>query len=126
MYPLAGAILIRTRPKWIVLACGLVGVVAVVPGFMLLPRPHHLCPLKLEWAADALCYGEDGGRTRGGVIVPLTEKDFADHLVFGVVIRGEEWNPSAWEWGTRDRRAIGSAHVSYSRSKVLHDAYGPG
>ncbi|MCE5337925.1 MAG: hypothetical protein LLF90_04475 [Methanomicrobiaceae archaeon] len=63
---------------------------------MLLPTSSSSSPRKVEWAADALCYGEDGVEP-GGAIVPLIEQDFADHSAIDAVIRGEERNPSAWE-----------------------------
>jgi len=107
----------------IVLVCGLVGVVAVVLGFML---------------ADALivyAYESSGGqpmlyvmeRAEPGesMIVPLTEQDFERHPALDAVIRGGERNPSAWEWGSSDRRFIGGARVSYAESRALQDAYGP-
>jgi len=59
------------------------------------------------------------------MVVPLTEQDFADHPALNAVIRGEERNPSAWEWGSRDRRVIGGTKVSYRESKALHETYGP-
>ncbi len=59
-------------------------------------------------------------------VIHLTEKDFKQHPALDAVIRGEEHNPSAWEWGSRDQRIIGGAQVSYAESKALRDAYGPG
>ena len=113
----------RLKTAGLVLACGLVGVVAVVLGFML---------------ADALivyAYENSGGqpmfyvmeRAEPGesMVVPLTERDFERHPALDAVIRGEERNPSAWEWGYRDQRVIGGTNVSYRESKALHDAYGP-
>ncbi|WP_292395355.1 hypothetical protein [Methanoculleus sp. UBA303] len=113
----------RLKTAGIVLACGLAGVIAVVLGFVL---------------ADALilyAYENSGGqpmfyvmeRTEPGesMIVPLTEKDFERHPALAAVIRGEERNPSAWEWGYRDQRVVGGTKVSYAESKALHDAYGP-
>ena len=58
-------------------------------------------------------------------VIHLTEKDFGQHPALDVVIRGEERNPSAWEWCDRDQRVIGGTKVSYGESKALHDAYGP-
>ena len=113
----------RLKTAGIIVTCSLAGVVAVALGFML---------------ADALIlYAHESGQPmlyvmeRTGVqpgesmIVPLTGQDFADHPALDAVIRGEERNPSAWEWGSRDQRVVGGARVSYAESKALHDAYGP-
>ena len=113
----------QLKTAGIVLACGLAVAVAVVLGFML---------------ADALivyAYESSGGqpmlyvmeRAEPGesMVVPLTEQDFERHPALDAVIRGEERNPSAWEWGYRDQHVIGGTKVSYRESKALHDAYGP-
>ncbi|MCK8518438.1 hypothetical protein [Methanoculleus sp. 7T] len=113
----------RLKTAGLVLACGLAGLVAVALGFML---------------ADALivyAYESSGGqpmlyvmeRVEPGenVVVRLTEKDFEQHPALDAVIRGEERNPSAWEWGSSDRRFIGGTNVSYAESRALQDAYGP-
>ncbi len=113
----------RNRPKTaaIIIACGLAGIIAVALGFML---------------ADALilyAYESSGGqpmfyvmeRAEPGesTIVPLTEKDFEQHPALDAVIRGEERDPSAWEWGYRDQRVVGGTKVSYAESKALHETY---
>jgi len=56
-------------------------------------------------------------------VVPLTEQDFERHPALDAVIRGEERDPSAWEWGYRDQRVVGGTKVSYAESKALHETY---
>ena len=114
----------QLKTAGIVLACGLAVAVAVALGFML---------------ADALivyAYESSGGQPMlyvmewaepgESMVVPLTEQDFDQHPALAAVIRGEERNPTTWEWGYRDQRVIGGTKVSYRESKALHDAYGPG
>ena len=113
----------RLNKAGFILVCSFIGIVAVALGFML---------------ADALLiYAMEGSggqpmlyvmeRTEPGenVIVPLTGKDFADHPALDAIIRGEERNPSGWEWGMSDRRFIGGTNVSYAESRALQDTYGP-
>lgn len=115
----------RLRTAGLVVACGLIGIVAVALGFML---------------ADALIiYAMEGSggqpmlyvmertdvQPEWGMVVPLTERDFADHPALDAVIRGDERNPSMWEWGMSDRRFIGGTNVSYAESRALQDTYGP-
>jgi len=76
--------------------------------------------------SSVVCLGGRGEHLQNASIIHLTEKDFEQHPTLDAVIRGEERNPSAWEWGYRDQRVIGGTNVSYAESKALHDTYGPG
>jgi len=108
----------------IVIACGLVGIVAVVLGFML---ADTLIIYAHESSGERpMLYVMERADPGESTIVPLTGEDFEQHPALDAVIRGEERNPSAWEWGNRDQRVVGGTNVSYAESKALHDIYGPG
>ena len=113
----------RLKTAGFIAACGLVGVVAVVLGLML--ADALIIYAHESSGGQPMLYVMERAEPGESVIVPLTEQDFADHPALDAVIRGEDRNPSAWEWGSRDQRVIGGAMVSYAESKALHDAYGP-
>ena len=79
MYPLAGAILIWARPKWIVPACSLAGVVAgarfraFAANVLILYACESLSGQPIFYVMERM------GENPGGMIVPLIEQDFADH-----------------------------------------------
>jgi hypothetical protein len=113
----------RLGTAGLVVVCGLAGIVAVVLGFML---ADALLIYAMEGSGgQPMLYVMERAEPGENVVVPLTEKDFADHPALDAVIRGEERNPSGWEWGMSDRRFIGGANVSYAESRALQDAYGP-
>ncbi|WP_292727035.1 hypothetical protein [Methanoculleus sp.] len=117
----------RTRLKTagLVVACGLIGIVAVALGFMLADAAI-LYAMESSGGQPMLYVMERMAvQPEGAVVVPLTEKDFTEHPALDSVIRGEEKNPSAWEWGMSDQRFIGGTNVSYAESRALQDAYGP-
>mgnify|MGYP000970996920 CR=1 FL=1 len=115
----------RTRLKTagLIVACGLVGIVAVALGLMLADAltlyAHE------SSGGQPMLYVMEQAAPGENVVVPLTEQDFEQHPALDAVIRGEERNPSAWEWGSSDRRFIGGTNVSYAESRALQDAYGP-
>jgi len=113
----------RLKTAGIVLACGLAGIVAVALGFML--ADAFILYAMEGSGGQPMLYVMERAEPGESTVVPLTEQDFADHPALDAVIRGEERNPSAWEWGYRDQRVIGGTKVSYRESKALHDAYGP-
>jgi len=107
----------------LILACVLAGIVAVALGFVL---ADALILYAMEGSGgQPMLYVMERAEPGESMIVPLTGQDFADHPALDAVIRGEERNPSAWEWGYRDQRVIGGAQVSYAESKALYDTYGP-
>ena len=113
----------RNRPKTaaIIIACGLAGIIAVALGFML---ADALIPYAYESSGgQPMLYVMERAEPGESTVVPLTEQDFADHPALDAVIRGEERNPSAWEWGYRDQRVVGGTKVSYAESKALHETY---
>ena len=113
----------RLKTAAIIIACGLAGIVAVALGFVL---ADALILYAMESSGgQPMLYVMERAEPGESMIVPLTGQDFADHPALDAVIRGEERNPSAWEWGYRDQRVIGGAQVSYAESKALYDTYGP-
>ena len=115
----------RNRPKTaaIIIACGLAGIVAVALGLML---ADALILYAMEGSGgQPMLYVMERAEPGESTVVPLTEQDFERHPALDAVIRGEERNPSAWEWGYRDQRVIGGTKVSYRESKALHETYGP-
>ncbi|MGB4196721.1 MAG: hypothetical protein WBJ51_05420 [Methanoculleus sp.] len=113
----------RLKTAGIIVACGLAGVIAIVLGFML---ADALILHAMEGSGgQPMLYVMEIAEPGESMIVPLTEQDFERHPALNAVIRGEERNPSAWEWGSRDRRVIGGTKVSYRESKALHETYGP-
>jgi hypothetical protein len=113
----------RLKTAGVIVACGLAGIIAVALGFMLadtliLYAYENSGGLPMLYVMEIAEPGES-------MIVPLTEQDFAEHPALDAVIRGEERNPSAWEWGYRDQRVVGGTKVSYRESKALHETYGP-
>jgi len=113
----------RLRTVGLVVACGLAGIVAVALGFML---ADALLIYAMEGSGgQPMLYVMESAEPGENVVIPLTEQDFAGHPVLDAAIRGDERNPSAWEWGRSDRRFIGGANVSYAESRALQDAYGP-
>lgn len=115
----------RLRTAGFVVACVLAGIVAVALGLML---ADALLIYAMEGSGgQPMLYVMEGAdvQPEWGMVVPLTEQDFADHPALDAVIRGDERNPSAWEWGRSDRRFIGGINVSYVESRVLQDTYGP-
>lgn len=114
----------RLKTAALVVACGLASVIAIALGLML---ADALIIYAHESSGEQpMFYVMERAEPGGSVIVPLTEQDFEQHPELAAVIRGEERNPSAWEWGYRDRRVVGGTNVSYAESKALHDTYGPG
>jgi len=113
----------RLKTAGIVAFCGLIGIVAVVFGFML--ADALIIYAHESSGGQPMLYVMERAEPGENVIVPLTERDFEQHPALNVVIRGEERNPSAWEWGSRNQRVIGGARVSYAESKALYDTYGP-
>ncbi|MCK9319913.1 hypothetical protein [Methanoculleus sp.] len=115
----------RLRTAGLVVACVLAGIAAVALGLML---ADALLIYAMEGSGgQPMLYVMESAdvQPEWGMVVPLTEKDFADHPALDAVIRGEERNPSVWEWGAGDRRFIGGTNVSYAESKALQDTYGP-
>jgi hypothetical protein len=113
----------RLKTAGLIVACGLIGIVAVALGFML--ADAVILYAMESSGGQPMLYVMERMEPGENVVISLTEKDFADHLALDAVIRGEERNPSAWEWGSGDRRFIGGAQVSYAESRALQDAYGP-
>lgn len=113
----------RLRTAGFVVACGLAGIVAVALGLMLADAltlyAHE------SSGGQGMLYVMEQAAPGENVVVPLTEQDFEQHPALDAVIRGGERNPSAWEWGSSDRRFIGETSVSYAESRALQDAYGP-
>ena len=113
----------RLKTAGFIVACGLAGIVAVALGFMLadvlIVYAHE------NSGGQPMLYVMERAEPGESMVVPLTEKDFERHPALDAVIRGEERNPSAWEWGSRDQRVVGGTRVSYAESRALHDAYGP-
>jgi len=106
-----------------IVACALAGIAAVALGLVL---ADALLIYALEGSGgQPMLYVMESAEPGENVVIPLTEKDFADHPALDAVIRGDERNPSAWEWGRSDRRFIGGINVSYVESRVLQDTYGP-
>lgn len=63
-------------------------------------------------------------------IIHLTEKDFEQHPALGSAIRGDNRDSGAWypgdtPYGVLDKRAIGSAPVTYVERGVLIETFGP-
>ncbi|MCK9278586.1 MAG: hypothetical protein M0P22_10910 [Methanoculleus sp.] len=113
----------RLKTAGLIIVCGLIGVVAVALGFVL---ADALILYAMESSGgQPMLYVMERAEPGESAVAPLTGQDFADHPALDAVIRGEERNPSAWEWGYRDQRVIGGAQVSYAESKALHDTYGP-
>ena len=113
----------RLRTAGFVIACALAGIVAVALGLVL---ADALLIYAMEGSGgQPMLYVMESAEPGENVVIPLTEKDFADHPALDAVIRGDERNPSAWEWGRSDRRFIGGINVSYVESRVLQDTYGP-
>ena len=121
---------VKTEPKnWlktagIIAVCGLAGVVAVGLGLML--ADALILYAHESSGGQPMLYVMEWAEPGESMVVPLTEQDFDQHPALAAVIRGEERNPTTWEWGYRDQRVIGGTKVSYRESKALHDAYGPG
>ncbi|MFA7199289.1 MAG: hypothetical protein WC093_08340 [Methanoculleus sp.] len=114
----------RLKTAGLIVACGLAGVVAVALGLML---ADALTLYAHESSGEQpMLYVMEQAAPGENVVVPLTEQDFEQHPALDAVIRGEERNPSAWEWGSGDRRLVGGTNVSYAESRALQDAYGPG
>ncbi|WP_301002600.1 hypothetical protein [Methanoculleus sp.] len=113
----------RLRTAGIVIACGLAGIVAVVLGFML--ADALIVYAHESSGGQPMLYVMERAEPGESTIVPLTEKDFEQHPALDAVIRGEERNPSPWEWGSRDQRVVGGTNVSYAESKALHDTMVP-
>ena len=106
-----------------VVACALAGIVAVALGLVL---ADALLIYAMEGSGgQPMLYVMESAEPGENVVIPLTEKDFAGHPALDAAIRGDERNPSAWEWGRSDRRFIGGINVSYVESRVLQDTYGP-
>ena len=106
-----------------IVACALAGIAAVALGLVL---ADALLIYAMEGSGgQPMLYVMESAEPGENVVIPLTEKDFADHPALDAVIRGDERNPSAWEWGRSDRRFIGGINVSYVESRVLQDTYGP-
>ncbi|NLB00166.1 MAG: hypothetical protein GX837_04265 [Methanomicrobiales archaeon] len=113
----------RLKTAGLVVACALAGTVAVALGFVL---ADALLIYAMEGSGgQPMLYVMESAEPGENVVIPLTEKDFEQHPALGAVIRGDERNPSAWEWGRSDRRFIGGADVSYAESRALQDTYGP-
>ena len=113
----------RLGTTGLVVACGLAGIAAVALGLVL---ADALLIYAMEGSGgQPMLYVMESAEPGENVVIPLTEKDFADHPALDAVIRGDERNPSAWEWGRSDRRFIGGINVSYVESRVLQDTYGP-
>ena len=113
----------RLRTAGFVIACALAGIVAVALGLVL---ADALLIYAMEGSGgQPMLYVMESAEPGENVVIPLTEKDFADHPALDAVIRGEERNPSAWEWGRSDQRFIGGINVYYVESRVLQDTYGP-
>ncbi len=113
----------RLKTAGLIAACSLVGVVAVVLGLML--ADTLIIYAHESSGGQPMLYVMERAEPGESTIIPLTEQDFKRHPTLDSVIRGEEYNPSAWEWGSPDQRVVGGARVSYAESKALHDAYGP-
>jgi len=114
----------RLKTAGLIVACGLAGIVAVALGLML---AGALTLYAHESSGEQpMLYVMEQTTPGENVVVPLTEQDFEQHPALDAVIRGEERNPSAWKWGSSDRRFIGGTNVSYAESRALQDAYGPG
>ncbi|MDK2890689.1 MAG: hypothetical protein PWR21_1321 [Methanoculleus sp.] len=113
----------RLKRAGFVIVCGLIGVVAVGLGFML--ADTIILYAHESSGGQPMLYVMERAEPGESMVVPLTGQDFANHPALDAVIRGEERNPSAWEWGYRDQRVVGGTKVSYRESKALHDAYGP-
>ena len=106
-----------------IVACALAGIAAVALGLVL---ADALLIYAMEGSGgQPMLYVMESAEPGENVVIPLTEKDFADHPALDAAIRGDERNPSAWEWGRSDRRFIGGINVSYVESRVLQDTYGP-
>ena len=106
-----------------IVACALAGIAAVALGLVL---ADALLIYSMEGSGgQPMLYVMESAEPGENVVIPLTEKDFAGHLALDAAIRGDERNPSAWEWGRSDRRFIGGINVSYVESRVLQDTYGP-
>ena len=120
---------VKTEPKnrlktaGIIVVCGLAGVVAVGLGLML--ADALILYAHESSGGQPMLYVMEWAEPGESMVVPLTEQDFDQHPALAAVIRGEERNPTTWEWGYRDQRVIGGTKVSYRESKALHDAYGP-
>ena len=101
----------RFKTAGLTVACGLaglVGLVAVALGFML---ADALIVYAYENSdGQPMFYVMERAEPGESMTIPLTEQDFADHPALDAVIRGEERNPSAWEWGYRDQRVIGGTN----------------
>ena len=111
----------RLKTAGIIVACGLAGIVAVVLGFML--ADAFILHAMENSGGQPMLYVMERAEPGESVAVSLTEQDFERHPALDAVIRGEERNPSAWEWGDRNQRVIGGAKVSYAESRALHDTY---
>ena len=106
-----------------IVACALAGIAAVALGLVL---ADALLIYAMEGSGgQPMLYVMESAEPGENVVIPLTEKDFADHPALDAVIRGDERNPSAWEWGRSDRRFIGGINVSYVESRAFQDTYGP-
>ena len=113
----------RLKTAGFIVACGLAGIVAVALGFML--ADALIVYAHENSGGQPMLYVMERAEPGESAVVSLTEQDFADHPALDAVIRGGERNPSAWEWGSSDRRFIGGARVSYAESRALQDTYGP-
>ncbi|WOX56267.1 hypothetical protein R6Y95_02765 [Methanoculleus palmolei] len=111
----------RLKTAGIIIACGLAGVVAVALGFML--ADAFILHAMENSGGQPMLYVMERAEPGESAVVSLTEQDFERHPALDAVIRGEERNPSAWEWGDRGQRVVGGAKVSYAESRVLHDTY---
>ena len=106
-----------------IVACALAGIAAVALGLVL---ADALLIYAMEGSGgQPMLYVMESAEPGENVVIPLTEKDFAGHPALDAVIRGDERNPSAWEWGRSDRRFIGGINVSYVESRAFQDTYGP-
>lgn len=113
----------RLKRAGFIIACSLIGIIAIVLGFML--AGALIIYAHESSGGQPMLYVMERAEPGESMFVPLTEKDFEQHPALAAIIRGEERNPSAWEWGDRDQRVIGGTKVSYRESKALHDAYDP-
>lgn len=85
----------RLKTAGIVVACGLIGVVAVALGLVLadalITYAHE------SSGGQPMLYVMERAEPGESTVVPLTEQDFEQYPALDAVIRGEERNPSAWE-----------------------------
>jgi len=112
----------RLKTAGLIVACGLAGIVAVTLGFML--ADARIVYAHENSGGQPMLYVMERAEPGESAVVSLTEQDFERHPALDAVIRGEDRNPSAWEWGSRDQRVVGGTRVSYAESRALHDTYG--